>query len=82
MQPTAARSPVLNGSFGAGLGYPADNFMTRKARVDCVMPFVACLMKVGMANAAIEDFDLDVVRSGSRRSSDQGTNSPSAFFAA
>jgi hypothetical protein len=49
------------GPFGTGLGYPADNFMARKARVDRVMPFVACLMKVGMANAAIEDFDLDIL---------------------
>jgi hypothetical protein len=27
------------------------------------MPFVACLVKVGMANAAIEDFNLDILRS-------------------
>jgi threonine dehydrogenase-like Zn-dependent dehydrogenase len=51
------------GRFGAGLGYPADNFMSRKARVHRVMPFVACLVKVGMANAAIEDFNLDILRS-------------------
>ena len=52
------------GRFGAGLGHPADNFMSRKARVDRIMPFVAGLMQVGMANAAIENFDLDVLRSG------------------
>jgi hypothetical protein len=52
------------GRFGAGLGHPANNSMSRKARVDRVMPFVACLMKIGMANAAIENFDLDVIRSG------------------
>ncbi len=49
------------GRFGASLGYPADNFMSRKARVDRIMPFVAGLMKVGMANAAIDNFDLDVL---------------------
>jgi hypothetical protein len=52
------------GRFSASLGHPADDFMSRKARVDRVTPFVACLMKVGMANAAIENFDLDVLRPG------------------
>jgi hypothetical protein len=52
------------GHLGARLSHPADNFMSRKARVDRVVPFVACLMKVGMANAAIENFDLNVRRSG------------------
>jgi hypothetical protein len=52
------------GRFGAGLGHPADNFMSWKARVDCILPFVASLMKVRMTNAAKENFDLDVLRPG------------------
>ncbi len=65
MQPTAARSPGLKWvTFGAGLGHPADHFMPRQARVDRVMPFVAGLMQIGMADAAIENFDLNIRRAG------------------
>jgi hypothetical protein len=43
------------------------------------MPFIAYLMKVGMANAALENFDLDVLRSGARRLNEKAASGSFAF---
>lgn len=48
--------------FGADFCDPADNFVSGHDGVDGVSPFVACRMKIGMADAAIQDFYLDVLR--------------------
>jgi len=41
--------------------HAADDFVSRHAGVNCVFPLVAGLVKIGMAHAAIEDVDLDIV---------------------
>ena len=67
-QPTAARSPGLNlVTAGADLGDAADDFMAGNAGIDGgheAAPLVAGLVKVGVADAAEEDFDLHVVVGG------------------
>ena len=45
----------------ARLDHAADNFVSRHHGINRVAPFVAGLMDVGVADAAIEDLDLDVV---------------------
>src|SRR6266481_816432 len=48
-----------------GLCHPANDFVSRHAgihRRHSVLPFIAYLMQVGMANAAVLDFNLHVVR--------------------
>ena len=40
----------------------ADDLMSGNVRIDGVVPFVAGGMQVGMADAAIEDLDLDILR--------------------
>lgn len=42
---------------------PPDNLMSRNNRIGAKTPVVARLMKVGVANAAIEDIDNHVIRS-------------------
>jgi hypothetical protein len=43
-------------------GHAPDDFMAGNAREPCARPFRAHLVQVGMANAAVGDLDLDVVR--------------------
>ena len=45
-----------------GFGNAADDFMPRNTRINGVMPFVARLVKIGMANATIEYFDTHIGR--------------------
>jgi hypothetical protein len=45
-----------------GFGDPTNDFMSRNTRVNGVVPFVACLVKVGMANATIEYLDAHIGR--------------------
>src|SRR6185312_1539562 len=45
--------------------HPPDDFVARYDRVDGGLPLVPGLVQVGMAHAAIEDLDLNVVRTGS-----------------
>ena len=49
---------------GAGLDHAADNLVTGHDRISCVGPFVARGVQVGVANAAVEDVDLYVLRAG------------------
>jgi hypothetical protein len=41
---------------------PADNLMTRNARIIRSTPFAARRVNIGMTNAAIQDLDFDVIR--------------------
>src|SRR5438270_11824655 len=43
-------------------GDAADDFVTRNYRVDRLAPLVTCHMDVRVANAAIQNVDLDIVR--------------------
>ena len=52
------------GDVGAGLGDPADDFVARHHREHRPAPFVAGLVDVRVANAAIEDVDQHLVRAG------------------
>ena len=45
-----------------GFDYPAHDFMPGDTRVHRVLPFIARLVDVGMANAAIENLKLDILR--------------------
>ncbi|MNN46846.1 hypothetical protein D3C81_1612450 [compost metagenome] len=47
------------GTYG---GDPADDLVTGHQRVHGNAPLVACLMDVGVAHAAVEDVDGDVIR--------------------
>ena len=52
------------GDGGADLGNAADDLVTRHARVDGgheTAPLIANLVEIGMADAAIQNFDLYVV---------------------
>ena len=64
MQPTAARSPGLNfGDGRADFGDTPDDLMAGDNRVDGgheLAPLVADRMKIGVADAAEQDFDLHV----------------------
>ena len=52
----------LNGV--ANTGHSADDFMTRHARINRIVPLVAGLVNVGVTNATEQNIDLDVRRSG------------------
>jgi hypothetical protein len=43
--------------------HPADNFVPGNHREDTSAPFVPSLVNIGMAHAAVEDLDQDVVSS-------------------
>jgi methyl coenzyme M reductase alpha subunit len=65
MQPTAARSPSLNFLHArTGLGHAPDDFVSRHAGISRAIPFVARLMHIGVADAAIKDLDFDLIRAG------------------
>ena len=62
----ADRRPVARletAHIGADPCHQADNLMTRHAGVGRALPFIACLMQVGMTDAAVADVDLDIVGS-------------------
>ena len=46
--------------FETGSGNATYDFMSRNTRINGVVPFIACLVKVGMADATEEDFNLHV----------------------
>ena len=52
------------GHTGADLDHPADDLVAGHHRIERIAPVVAGLMQVGMADAAIENVDLHVVRAG------------------
>jgi len=65
MQPTAARSPGLNFvTPRTDFDDPAQDFVTRHARIRRAMPFVADNMHIRMADAAKKDLDLNIQRPG------------------
>jgi hypothetical protein len=45
-----------------GSGNATYDFMSRNTRINGVVPFIACLVKVGMANATIEYLDTHIAR--------------------
>lgn len=47
---------------GADRGYAADNLMAGHRRVQGVVPLIARGVQVGVADAAVEDIDLYVIR--------------------
>ena len=62
-QPTAARSPALNFvTLGADAADPADDLVARDTGIDRALPLVAGGVQVGVADAAVQDVDLDVAR--------------------
>ena len=63
MQPTPARSPTLNFvTLAPTLRHPAHDLVAGHHREDGAAPLVAGLVDVGVADAAVEDVDLHVVR--------------------
>ena len=48
----------------ADLCSAAENFVTANNRIDCAAPFIARHVQVGMADAAKQDVDLNIVRRG------------------
>src|SRR6185503_20818535 len=48
--------------FGPHRGDGADDLVARNDRVAAVMPVVAALVQVGMADASVSDLDRDIVR--------------------
>ena len=45
-------------------GNAPDDLVARHARVGCPVPFIACDVQIGMANATKQNVDLHVVRKG------------------
>ncbi len=44
--------------------YPANDFVARNRRIECVVPLIACGMQVRVTNAAVENVDLNVFGTG------------------
>jgi hypothetical protein len=51
---------LVLGNFGANFGHTADNLMAGDAGVDCVLPLVASLVDVGVADAAKENLNFNI----------------------
>ena len=64
MQPTAATSPTLKFFTAPQRQLRGRHLVSRHYRISGVRPFVAGRMQVGVADAAIKNFDLDICRSG------------------
>src|SRR5271166_253046 len=78
IHPTAAMSPSLN-RFTALPAFTtsSDNFVPWHAGIHCrqrVFPIIADLVQIRVANAAVQDLDLDILGPGSRRSKENGVN--------
>ena len=48
----------------ADFHHAADDFMAGHARVGCASPFIASNVDVGMADAAVKNLNLHIVRAG------------------